>query len=420
MTPAEWHAAAVRAVEEADLEPLVHKLASRDREGLVPRMLADVRRELARLVDAARRPEAVTADDAAPLALDLVAADRLEAIGEHGARVAARLRESAADRAVHPLDAPERYRFWLGEDGPPRVVARLVDALNRDRWADWRPVVPAVSLELVRPAMGEQFDPARWTPAAPAVSGGVLRELVDAGVLASLSAQRFLRWAVAEACRRENAGEPHPERFRIAGGWQGLAHAVGAASHKAADELRDIVEALYRYDLVLPGGRARLLATFDHQRHGPDGSVLLITIGDPLRPGFVHRHEGRAARALVPVLPLPPLDGVNERSQAAAARLDVLAVAELRDRVAELVTLDSVALDWPDLADRAGLVSHALPPLLARWQADPAARWARVGDAWALADRPETAAALAFLREAGRKVVRGQAGGRKRARRNAG
>ncbi len=425
MNPADWHAAAIRSVEDADPEPLVRPRVTADRAELVPRMVADVRRVVAELLDAARAldPDPLV-EPGVPLALDMLAADRFEGIGERGRKIAASLRRSAAERAErHPEEGAELFAFWLAEDGPPRFLARLVDALFNDRWADWRPRVPAVSLVVIRPALGERFDATRWAPSAapPAVSGGVLRELVDAGVLESLSAQRFLRWAVAEACRRENAGEPHPERFAVLGGWQGLARVIGATSNQAADELRDIVEALYRYDLVLPGGGgARLLATFDHQRRGSGGSVLLLTIGDPLRPGFATRHNGRDERALVPILPLPPVEVVNPRSAAAAARLDVLAVAELRDRVGELATHGAVALDWEELADRAGLPSRALAPLLGRWQADPSARWVRVGEAWTLADRPETAAALAFLRVAGRMVTRGRAGGLKRARNNAG
>jgi hypothetical protein len=389
---------------------------------LLERMTRDLRVALDTMIDRVRAGLDLEAspEPGAPLALDLLAADELERIGPWGREVAAALRASARDRAS--ATSPEdRFVFWLDtSEGVPLVVARMIDVLRIDRWVDWREKVPAVSLAVMRPALGERPGPTLWVPTA----GGPLCDLLTSplDVLGNLTAQRFIRWAVSEGARRATLGEPRPGVVVVDGGWSGLANAIGATSRKAAGEVRGVVEALYALDLLWDDGndRARLISRYRPIRMGAGGARLEITLGDPLLPGFVDQAEGRWARALVPVLPVPPLDALNERLHPAGARLDVLALVELRARVDELREHGAVSLDWHGLADHAGLPGRHVDALTDRWSTGPDRRWDRHPGGWSLADVTANAGARRLLADAGEAVYNGRRGGlRRQARKKA-
>ena len=417
------------------------------------------------LLDAARRVAALFAVDpvdedaaretaltAGELALrwDVAFAAELDRLG--GAR-ADTVRKNAAARwaAVYgpqvpipdtPRPAPgSLWALWAADvDGPPLWLR----VLARELWvSEWRPAAererakpPAVwgtlfgLLDRVHRPGGRivegvlvdrngarVLDVRRDEPLPVALVhlealGMLVRD--GAGMLGSLNAHRFTRWAVPTAHTRALNGEPDARVLRVDGGWTGLADAVGARSKKAPGELRAIVSAFAHLWFPLPDGRAGNLLTYtESAAAGNWRSCVDITLGTALLPHYVNGIPRGTDRDLVPLPPLPPFVGrANEHGAQAAMQLGTM--AHLRARAAELVRHGGVLVtpdQWAELAKTHGLPADMLAAVLDRWTHDgddgPAFLEALGGGRYRIA--PAHAAVQAFLLEAGRMEVNGAA-----------
>lgn len=243
--------------------------------------------------------------------------------------------------------------------------------------------------------------------------------------LGSLTAQRLIRWMAFEGCRRVAEHAHEPSIVEIPGGLAAFAEKMGCTSHSQEDEILTLLRALARVSVSWDGpegqGTMPLLTGFELPRRWDSGFSAAAERWTPLRlhlsplflPGHV-RTLPKGSRVLAPVLPLPPVEVVHERSRGLAARLDWLALVDLARSAEDLLRRGGVRLDWLRLAGAAGLDRRRLDLLLDRWTNDGdtgPARWARADrDRWTLADRPDTRPALALLEDGARRRLDGRNG----------
>ncbi len=325
-------------------------------------------------------------------------------------------------------DGPPRWLLWLAADlwvsvwrpaaereraKPPAVWGPLFELLDRVH----RPGGRIVEGVLIDRNGARVLDVRRDEPLPVALVhlealGMLVRD--GAGMLGSLNAHRFTRWAVPTAHTRALNGEPDARVLRADGGWTGLAELVGARSKKAPGELRAIVSALAHLWFPLPDGRGGNLLTYtESAAAGNWRSCVDITLGTALLPHYVNGIPRGTDRDLVPLPPLPPFVGrANEHGAQAAMQLGTM--AHLRTRAAELVRHGGVLVtpdQWAELAKTHGLPADMLAAVLDRWTHNgddgPAFLEALGGGRYRIADAH--AAVQAFLLEAGRMEVNGAA-----------
>ena len=206
----------------------------------------------------------------------------------------------------------------------------------------------------------------------------------------------------------------------VSGGWGTLATLLNMKGKDAPAEVREVIRLLAMVNLEWRGpggsGGGSLLSwqdgTTDARRHHAPGrqSTVTLRISPPLAPGLTHQMPEQR-RALVPVLrEPPPMIPGRPRLAASIGRLDLLAVAELRNRAVEVAERDYAVMNWDSLADHAELARRWVPEVLdvfvpVRWE-----RMARGG--WNLARGGATGLARDFIVEAGRAEIAGARGGR--------
>jgi hypothetical protein len=227
---------------------------------------------------------------------------------------------------------------------------------------------------------------------------------------------------VHETWREFGAGEVG--WIRVDRGWKGLADRIGLTSNKAPNELHDLFNVLahttIRWASVtgLEGGTDNL-GGFRWEQPAPNRPAVLYLRPSPLlSTDLVQRMtKGDRDRVLVPVLPLPPVGFLGPRLQAAACRLDWLAMCELAKRANEIVENKGVELEWEALAAEAEMPLVHLDRVLQRWTSDGKdgpKRWAQpVPNRWNLAEVEETSGARKMLEQRGHMQVGGQVLGKR-------
>jgi hypothetical protein len=254
--------------------------------------------------------------------------------------------------------------------------------------------------------------------------------IIDQGVklFGSLASHRVLRWQIFTAHRQALEGDADPRVIRVDGGWSSLAHDVlGMRGNKAAEQVRNIIEAMHATELPLPphGNYSRLLIREAHTPRGRGKQWIKLVLGTALLPDYVqelqaavgHTLEGRRATRLVPVLDVPPVIG-RDNEHGAQATFSMLLVAYMRDRARELVERGGVVLDertLDDLAKRAGVPRDIVRPLLDRWTQDgddgPAFLKVVESSRYTLGDTH--AVPRAFIEDGGRRELEGSRAGEK-------
>jgi hypothetical protein len=345
----------------------------------------------------------------------------------------------------HEADALDCLHLWnpLSSNGP-RWVHILADALLRldvvpwlrARWKTAPALLLPVAERLPKLLSGD------WKPTEDGGAGPygeripvlplevATRMTADVSALGTLTAHRFLRWVPAEMFRRMEAEDPEPCKWHMADvGLYDLAEMVKATSNQAPAELRRLLDTLVLFALDWEGpegfGRSALLYQWNvTHAHRGRSAAFECEWSWLLDPRMVCRLPvGHPDRKIVPVLPLPPMGSLHSRWQAAAARLDSLALLELRRKARDLARDGGVAIPWEDLAFQAGLSPETLPKALDRWTHDGndgPARWRTVDpDRWTLAEStPEQRRALTVLLDAGRdSMAASEAGQRSVSRR---
>jgi hypothetical protein len=246
-------------------------------------------------------------------------------------------------------------------------------------------------------------------------------------VLGRLPAQKLLRFLVHRGWeQRFIEAKPRYEVIEIEHGWRGLAHLVGVATGKQADQVRRAVEVLRFTHVRTPLGEGGLMNYWFEPPAPGRGALLKITLIGPLEPGFVSRIKTGepCGRWLVPFpSKLPPLIG-RPREHSALCNLQLRTLLHMRRNASELAATDSVRIahaDWAQLTDEAGVPRRIADQTLDVWCAGNGspAFLRRVGPerfTLAAAYKPE----LTMLRKAGEREVKGRLSGLKSAAARAG
>lgn len=262
------------------------------------------------------------------------------------------------------------------------------------------------------------------------VSARMTNEGVRRGLelFGSVVGNRLLKSLVLRSHEQQERGDPFALRVRYAGGWAGLAEALGYQA-KDTTSLLHLAEAGASVVWSTPHARGlalwALAVTRGNQRR--PGEVA-FTLNTPLAPGYAAElaDEGstslvaRTARRLVPELRYePPTGAVRPNEAGAVWTLHRRFLLELVDRAEELVTLGGVALssdDWRRFAKEVGLPPATLAKVLDSWKAGesaaaPALLIEPEPGRWALADPHDLE--RRFLLEAGERRLKGRAHGKK-------
>lgn len=312
----------------------------------------------------------------------------------------------------------ERLRRWpsaiLAAAYVPMVRSLVPATVEQGRVVDWRglqlplalsvPVDRVLSLEI----MGRK------------VAQDVFRLLPDLARVAFNRAGAPVAYDPDAKCVVWSEQATGDALVEVAGGWSTLAGLLNMRGKDAPAEVREVIRLLAMVNLEWRGpggsGGGSLLSwqdgTTDARRHHAPGrqSTVTLRISPPLAPGLTHQMPEQR-RALVPVLrDPPPMIPGRPRLAAAVGRLDLLAVAELRNRAREAAERGGVVLNWDSLADRAELARRWVPEVLDVFVPE---RWERLPrGAWNLARVGAPGLARDFIEEAGRAEIAGARGGR--------
>jgi hypothetical protein len=251
------------------------------------------------------------------------------------------------------------------------------------------------------------------------------REAVRRGValFGSVTGHRVIRHQIKAGHEQVLSGNPDPRVIVIEGGWSGYAERLGVAGKKAAEQVRDVVEAEHACEIPLPDGSYGTLLSREI-RPGFRGrpALLRLILGTALLPHYTNdlrrlmgarakTREGAMALRLVPVLDLPPFVGGRSNEHGPQATLSMDVVKLIRDRARELVEDGGVLLDataFARMAESVGVPLAMAAAVLDRWTRDGddgPALLKRVGpDRYTLGDAH--AAARAFLEESGRTSLK--------------
>ncbi len=395
--------------------------------------------------------------------LDALGADYLEKIGDTAKDDATALRKAQRKRwnewtgkqltlpNIKPRHWRPVWRLWFDPDHKPTLV-RFARALARALWLDVvkprlaRALAPAlpgydVVTSIVRltslgahslhgetwPELHDRrgrvvtFQPTNEAPQLPA-------KLVErAVVLHKLAAAKLLRYAVHRGHEQRYLEDVRLyDRFRVKGGWSGLAREIGPDTRKFATELREAAEILRHAFVEIPGYKGACFAwgLYGEEAPGRQCELELHLLG-PLRPGFVLDLKRLPlampahARHLIPFpRQLPPMVG-RSREHAALANLQILMLREMRLRADELAEKGSVEIappQWAVLGDEAKVPFSLLPKVYNAWQTGddktPAFLASAGHDRFTLAT-PTYSRELATLIAAGRDMITGAKAGKR-------
>lgn len=245
----------------------------------------------------------------------------------------------------------------------------------------------------------------------------------------SVVGHRVIRDQIFTGHRQALDRNPDPRLIVVEGGWTAYAERLKMHGKKAAEQIRDVVEAENACEIPLPDGSyGRLLSREITLARGRASGRLTLILGTALLPNYVpelQRAMGPRAKSremvlatrLVPVLPLPPFVGGRANEQGPQATLSMDVVSFLRERARELVEEGGVLLDaatFRVMAKGAGVPVGMAAAVLDRWTQDAddgPAFLKRVGpDRYTLGDAH--AAARAFVEDAGRRSIGASEAGR--------
>ena len=369
---------------------------------------------------------------------------------EEAQRERERATQVEAPGIVPSFALPGWSKRWKSYNTPPALAMLALgvwdgvvwpalerEAASRERAERWH--APGLPLTVARPVLtqGRRVNVddlgAAGLALVPTADIDLLRAVL--GALHTLAGHRLLRWFPAVAWRTAVEGgfqdgavfatmnHAGGVAITVQGGIQGLAAVTGSTSKKDASALRDALNALVNVGSaewateVERGCVSGLVSSLQFRRGGPGhpGEVV-ITLPPLWTPGAVHRvPRGLPSRVVAPVLSVPGLPRGLERLAPALAALDSEAVIFLATHAAELVSEGGVRIPWGRLASERQINDAALRTALA-WWTDEEPRWARSGERWTLADRPELAGARALLAESGDMRIRASVNGRLRAK----
>lgn len=248
--------------------------------------------------------------------------------------------------------------------------------------------------------------------------------LVDPKLLRGLPAQRLLRFVMhrAHELYDETGDMGTATRITVAGGWRGLADALGMRTGEKAAKVAELTaKALQAAWVKTPRGEGGLFLVH-HEKRGPgrrEEVSLTIHEHGPLSPRFTARElQGRSAKIVPVPLPslMPPMVG-RPNEHGAIATLQLLVLRELRLKAPELVEHGGIVVTpqrWNELAEESGVPRPLLPELLEAWRTGDEHTPAFIVTKGELVDlAPAYAKERRFIADGGRLTLDGRRRGRR-------
>lgn len=361
----------------------------------------------------------------------------LEGLGPAGREEARAMRDEGKARSVQgvpygalpPKPQPgadpwhSAFHRFLFEDkeGLPRWVRSLARVvwedevkakIERRASKEERLVAPALAREVVRAAVtvgrvclvggrivsreGARARLAYKAP-APAVSESVIEKGLErfGGVMFFATVRRMALDAYRLHVNDETKILAHYQ-----GGPAGYARELGFTRAESGGQMRELLLAMKHtcIDIDTTSYLRSVSLLSDYIEIKPAKgrpAALRLELSPLFAPGVANAlPEGHPDRVLIPVLATdPPLEAVNSKVRPAAVHLEWLALSDLQSQARDLVRRGSVELDWPELAERAGLPLSSLDALVASWVGS--GRWVRNGAGrWTLGPAHEPAIEL--------------------------
>lgn len=314
-----------------------------------------------------------------------------------------------------------RERLERDARNPPALSLAVVNSMGRafyekDRQISFLAPTDGTGSVVIVGADGEEL--ARTAVLAASELEDLQR---GASKLRSYTGHLAIRGFVERGWAQARAGSANASILGWEGGLSACAHDLGAKSKKAADELRDILQAGQAFRREWAGGEVGGLWTYSNQRQAPGRRAYLeVRLGRPLMPGHVHS-LGPRDRTLVPLPPMPP-HVAAERTWAPQAAFQLALVRGMVDKRTELVKAGGARFTPEELARMAravGLAPDLIPLVLDRWThdgTDGLACLERVGrDRYHLPDNADYRDARAFLEAGGLRSLKARQDGEKSA-----
>ena len=437
----EHHTSSANAVRDCQGDcPVPDRKAFREGEAILSRSVLEASREVWRRLEAHGR--SLSPEELATHTIDGVLwADEVVAVwlAEHSDKDAEAWREASREKAREDLFGPARGRVWRGMFSPPASakdesqsavwypwLAWVADTLWREevwpdlhvRWHKREAQKQTVMLHTVAHGVGLVGTSHGDAEGVWQVTPELAKAVASAAPLASLEAQVVVR-RLPELAKiaahhgmvriTEGMAPGHevvisPTVFKrtevkAIGGWSALTVLFGGSNqHRMTETIR----ALEAYQLLWceplgAHGRTSLIADIVEGRG--DRRIVELILPKLFHPDFAadlkreHHAPTRDYRNLVPIAADPPPCNAP-RQQAAASRLELLAVSHLRAHLDDLTECGGV-VPWEDLAHQAGLSTAAQPSrrskvvnnLLDLWVSE--GRWIRTGDRWRMSNEDE-------------------------------
>ena len=379
------------------------------------------------------------------------AADYIETIGEYGAEIADKIRESGRKKWKDRGDNPgEPWEIWYDSKKEPTnsIMVLLAMAVWRDQLAeDWRsykdnaaaitlPVYETVESMAWRPKRRVERNPDQLSLLSkeneilahtflPALPDERLLAIIEAGTkeLRSIAAIRLFIYLVQRVHHQTFMGNIDPRVVSIEGGIQGLADAIGETSKKSPTKLKKILEAGHYWRMEWKGGAAGGLWTYvyDDSSGSHKNARLEITLGTPLAPKYTHGLKP-GNRILTPIVDIAPLIGRN-KDHAPQAIFQQAVVKAIVERRKELPRHGGALLQIAELcriADSLGLPRPTMEKALERWKHDGDDGLAFLEEVernrYHLADNEQYGKARQFINETAKRSEKGSKRGKASAR----
>ena len=192
------------------------------------------------------------------------------------------------------------------------------------------------------------------------------------GELGSVASHRLFQWQVRTGHERYLRGETYPNVLEVDGGWSELARRLGLNPEKTTPNLRAMVYAQAHFRFQFPdGSEGNLLSYTEKAAKGRNEKArVVITLGSPLLPSYVHGLSRAEGRKLVPMLrETPPLYG-RPNEHGAQLTMSLAVMARLRAGAREIAEHGGARIDddaFTQMADVSGLKRKLIVPVRDLW-----------------------------------------------------
>jgi hypothetical protein len=190
-------------------------------------------------------------------------------------------------------------------------------------------------------------------------------------LLGTIHAHQLFHYLAFAAHDRHLMGLPLANILEFQGGWTRLCEVNNWNPDRYIPRAKSIVHVFAYASHKFPdGSEGNLIQFSDRSAEGGRQANLVITVGHPMLPGYVHGIRGSERRKLRPLLrcPIPLMGRANEHGAIMTCSYGVIGL--LRDHAIDLCRYESARIqkeDWLRIAERAGFPTNKMSKLVEHW-----------------------------------------------------